>query len=101
MGAGGYRPVLIGRLHAIGPDQLHGYAERLVGDHGPNYIGGKPVDHGELDGTAGPYRVSLRKSGRGQSAYQVHDEYVTAATINYLRELGIASARDHRPNPSV
>ena len=24
MGAGGYRPVLIGRMHSRGPDQLHG-----------------------------------------------------------------------------
>ena len=31
LGAGGRRPVLIGRLHAMGPDQLHGYAERHVG----------------------------------------------------------------------
>ena len=99
MGAGGYRPVLIGRLHAIGPDQLHGYAERLVGDHGPNHIGGRPVDHGMLDGTAGPYRVSLRKSGRGQSAYQVHDEYVTAATLSYLRELGIRKRAGLSPEP--
>jgi len=28
VGAVGYRPVLAGRLHAMGPDQLHGYAER-------------------------------------------------------------------------
>ena len=28
MGAGGYRPALIGRMHSVGPDQLHGYAER-------------------------------------------------------------------------
>ena len=39
MGAAGYQPVLIGRMHSLGPDQLHGYAERLVGDHGPNYHG--------------------------------------------------------------
>ena len=89
MGAARYRPVLIGRMHALGPDQLHGYAERLVGDHGPNYSGGKPVDHGMLAGTAGPARVSLKKSGIGQSAYQVHDEYVTAATVDYLNRLGI------------
>src|SRR4051794_28091684 len=31
MGAAGYQPVLTGRMHAIGPDQLHGYAERFVG----------------------------------------------------------------------
>ena len=90
MGAGGYRPVLIGRMHSVGPDQLHGYAERLVGDHGPNQPGGQGVDHGQLSGTAGPGRVSLRLSGHGQSAYQVHDEDVTAATVDYLNRLGVA-----------
>ena len=89
MGATGYRPVLIGRMHSIGPNQLHGYVERLVGDHGPNYLGGQGVDHGMLSGTAGPARVSLQKSGAGQSAYQVHDEDVTVATVNYLNRLGV------------
>jgi choline-sulfatase len=89
MGAGGYRPTLIGRMHAVGPDQLHGYAERLVGDHGPNQLGGRGADHGELTGTAGPSRVSLTKSGPGQSAYQVHDEDVTAAAIAWLNRLGV------------
>ena len=89
MGAGGYKPVLIGRMHANGPDQLHGYADRLVGDHGPNHSGGFGVDHGPLSGTAGPQRVSLEKAGHGQSAYQVHDEDVTAATVAYLNRLGV------------
>jgi choline-sulfatase len=89
MGAAGYHPVLIGRMHSLGPDQLHGYAERLVGDHRPNYPGGKPVDHGEFEGTQDPGRISLTHSGSGQSAYQVHDEYVTAATVDYLNRIGI------------
>ncbi|GIV78388.1 MAG: sulfatase [Litorilinea sp.] len=89
MGAAGYRPALIGRMHAVGPDQLHGYVERLVGDHSPNHIGGSPVDRGALDGTAGPERISLVRSGAGQSAYQVHDEYVAAAAVDYLNRLGI------------
>lgn len=88
MGAGGYRPALIGRMHALGPDQLHGYAERLVGDHGPNHLGGRGVDHGELTGTAGPARVSLVKSGPGQSAYQVHDEDVTDCAVEWLQAQG-------------
>jgi len=66
MGAAGYRPVLIGRMHAVGPDQLHGYAERLVGDHSPNHIGGSSVARGVLDGTAGPERISLQRSGAGK-----------------------------------
>jgi choline-sulfatase len=99
MGAGGYRPVLIGRMHAIGPDQLHGYAERLVGDHGPNQLGGQGVDHGELSGTAGPDRISLKKSGHGQSAYQVHDEEVTAETVDYLNRLGGKNQAGQPPEP--
>lgn len=89
MGAGGYRPVLVGRMHALGPDQLHGYADRLVGDHGPNYPGNPGADHGELAGTTGPHRVSLRKSGHGQNAYQVHDEDVTAAAVDFLNRTGV------------
>ncbi len=89
LGAAGYRPLLIGRMHALGPDQLHGYAERLVGDHSANHNGGRAVDRGVLDGTAGPERISLVRSGCGQSAYQVHDEDVTAATVDTLNRLGV------------
>jgi choline-sulfatase len=90
MGAAGYHPVLVGRMHSLGPDQLHGYAERLVGDHSPNHIGSvQQVDRGVLNGTAGPHRISVERSGRGQSAYQVHDEDVVAAAVNYLNRLGV------------
>ena len=90
MGAAGYRPLLVGRMHSRGPDQLHGYAERLVGDHSANHVGGFPdVDHGMLTRCNAPERISLRRSGPGQNAYQVHDEYVTAATVQRLNELGI------------
>ena len=55
MGAADYHPVLIGRMHGLGPDQLHGYAERLVGDHGGNYPGS-----GEAPKNM---RASLQQSG--------------------------------------
>ena len=99
MGAAGYRPVLIGRMHAVGPDQLHGYAERLVGDHSPNHIGGSSVARGVLDGTAGPDRISLQRSGPGQMAYQVHDEYVTAATVDALNQLGVQKRANGQVDP--
>lgn len=99
LGAGGYHPVLIGRMHAMGPDQLHGYAERLVGDHGPNYPGGADAQRGPLEGTAGPARISLRHSGVGQSGYEVHDEYVTAATVDYLNRLGVARRAGQAADP--
>jgi len=99
MGAAAYHPVLVGRMHSVGPDQLHGYAERYVGDHSGNYIGGRGPDRGVLDGTAGPDRASLVKSGPGQSAYQVHDEYVAAATVDYLNRLGVKKRADGAINP--
>ncbi len=99
LGAAGYHPVLIGRMHSVGPDQLRGYTERLVGDHGPNFPGGGDVPRGVLEGTAGPARVSLDRSGAGQSGYQVHDEDVTAATVRYLNQLGTARRASHDQEP--
>ena len=89
MGVAGYRPALIGRMHAVGPDQLHGYCERLVGDHSANFPGIPMAHRGALQGTAGPERISLRNSGAGQSGYQVHDEDVTAAAVDWLNRLGV------------
>ena len=89
LGASGCRPVLIGRLHSIGPDQRRGYEERLVGDHSPNYAGAGPVpDRGALNGTAGPDHVSLAMSGAGQSGYEVHDEEVTDDAVRLLQREG-------------
>ena len=99
MGAGGYQPVLIGRMHSNGPDQLHGYTDRPVGDHGPNHVGGSGVTHGILAGTAGPGRVSLEKSGPGQSAYEVHDDWVTAAAVDYLNQAGLQKRSGFEPEP--
>ena len=46
-------------------------------------------ERGHGTGGAGPTRKSLEESGHGQSAYQVHDEDVTAATVHYLDRLGV------------
>src|SRR5918993_1012218 len=86
-GAAGYRPVLAGRLHAMGPDQLHGYAERMIGDHSPNWPGVPRHDLGVLDKANDPWRESLERSGAGQSAYQVKDVETVAATCDFLRSV--------------
>ncbi len=95
LGAAGYKPVQIGRMHFNGPDQLHGFTERLVGDHNPNHLGADEVDHGALHGTAGPVRVSLKLSGHGLNSYQVHDETVAARTIEFIDDH--ASKQDDQP----
>ena len=86
LGSIGYRPVQIGRMHFNGGDQLHGFTERFIGDHNPNHLGADEVDHGSLQGTAGPSRISLELSGHGQSAYQVHDQRVAERTLEFLSD---------------
>ena len=93
-GAAGYRPVQIGRMHFNGPDQLHGFTERFIGDHSPNHLGSDEVDHGGLKGTQGPNRISLKLSGHGLNAYQVHDEKVTARTVEFLDDHANSNAND-------
>ncbi|MCY3994958.1 MAG: sulfatase-like hydrolase/transferase [Rhodobacter sp.] len=96
-GAAGYDPVLVGRLHAIGPDQLHGYAKRQVGDHSPNNPGSRRQSMGVISGANDPNRQSLECAGPGLSAYQVKDEEVAAAAVQWLREFGAARNAGDRP----
>jgi len=88
LGAAGYRPTLIGRLHALGPDQLHGYVRRAIGDHSPNWIGIPRHDMGVLTDTNEPERVSIARSGAGRSAYELKDIDVAAAAVAAIEELG-------------
>lgn len=98
LGAAGYRPELIGRMHIIGPDQLHGFTARPIGDHNANWPGAPGVDHGVLAGTAGPDVVSLQRSGPGCGVYEMKDEAVAGIAAARLRELGAArQAGDRTP----
>lgn len=87
LGAAGYAPILVGRLHSIGVDQMRGYVRRLVGDHSTNWVGGVPHSLGVLNKTNDPYRVSVEKSGAGQSSYECHDDDVTEAALTLLDEI--------------
>lgn len=84
LGAAGHWPELIGRMHAMGPDQLHGYAHREVGDHSPNWVGVPRHDMGPLEETNNPQPESLVACGAGQSAYELKDRDVTDATLAAL-----------------
>ena len=92
LGAAGYRTILCGRMHSVGPDQLHGYCERDVGDCSPNWPGAKRQDLGVLSGAQGPSLVSLTRSGRGQSGYEVVDRATTAAALARIEEIRRARA---------
>jgi len=84
LGAGGYRPVLCGRMHFVGPDQRHGFVERLVGDHGPTDAAQREHPMGPFDGTTGQDAANLASSGPGVAPVMQYDKAVTEATVSYL-----------------
>jgi choline-sulfatase len=85
LGAAGLAPTLIGRMHSMGPDQLHGYVVREIGDHSPNWIGVPRHDMGVLANTNDPGRNSVVKSGPGQMSYELKDLDVAEAAEAWLR----------------
>ena len=42
----GYRTILSGKMHFVGPDQLHGFEERLTSDVVPSDFGWSPQPGG-------------------------------------------------------
>jgi len=88
LGAVGYDPILIGRLHSIGPDQLHGFASRKVFDHSSDWYGGSEYSLGVLDKAQRPFKESIFNSGPGQMSYEILDREVTAETVKYLENFG-------------
>lgn len=90
-GAAGYKPTLIGRMHAIGPDQLHGYARREVGDHITDWYGGADYTLGPLDKAQRCFEEAISKSGPGQCSFELIDREVTDRSLTFLDD--VASQR--------
>ena len=87
LSAAGYETISVGRLHVLGPEQSRGFGTRLVGDHSPNWPGVSRHDMGILRRTHGPNRISVERSGCGNSAYQSVDEATLDASLNQLDAL--------------
>lgn len=84
----GYHTVLSGRMHFIGPDQRHGFLERLVGDVGPYAVRGSgtgrwtplPPDLGHMEKPA-----PLLTVGAGNTVNLDFDRDVTNAACDWMR----------------
>lgn len=97
LGAAGYDCRLVGRMHFYGPDQLHGFAQRPIGDIGPGWPGAKPPDIGPLTEARGNHGSQVRGSGRGETSYQAYDAAVAECGLKTLDEL--ARNRDATGRP--
>ena len=73
----GYGTVLCGRMHFNGPDQRHGFEQRIIGDVSPQ-LGHIPID------TTGQTAAGVRVAGPGRTAYSRYDEDVTQAACRFL-----------------
>lgn len=78
----GYDTYLCGRMHFIGPDQHHGFQERIF----PDGVSCQSPPAGELTGTSGFSRASIEKSGPGQNHYLLYDKHVIERACSFIEE---------------
>jgi choline-sulfatase len=95
--AAGYQTALSGKMHFCGPDQLHGFEERLTTDIYPSDFGWTP-DWRRFDERPGWYHTmeSVIQAGSCTRTNQIDfdDEVVVAARQKLF---DIARGKDHRP----
>lgn len=94
---GGYRTILSGKMHFVGPDQLHGFEERLTTDIYPADFGWTP-DWTDIATRPSWYHSmdSVLNAGVALRTNQLdYDEEVVYATRRKLFDL----ARDTDPRP--
>ncbi|GAB1582876.1 sulfatase-like hydrolase/transferase [Phyllobacterium phragmitis] len=87
LSAAGYDCRLVGRMHFYGPDQLHGFNERPIGDIGATYPGAPPPDIGPLTRGRGNRGPELEYSGAGETSYQAYDLAVAEQAQEILQAL--------------
>ncbi len=96
--AAGYRTVLSGKMHFVGPDQLHGFEERRTTDIYPADFGWTPNWHHPLDRVDWWYHNmdSVTGAGVAEATNQLRfDDEVGHHAIRALHDL--APRRDGRP----
>lgn len=94
----GYQTVLSGKMHFIGPDQLHGFEERLTTDIYPADFGWTP-DWEHPDHRPGWYHnmLSVVQAGECVTSNQLdYDEEVAFLANRKLREI-VRDEEDERP----
>lgn len=95
----GYRTVLAGKMHFVGPDQLHGFEERLTTDIYPADFGWTP-DWTRFEDRPSWYHSmdSVLTAGPCIRTNQLDfDEEVTFATKRKLFEIAREKGKDDRP----
>lgn len=94
----GYKTCLSGKMHFVGPDQLHGFEERITTDIYPSDFGWTP-DWSQTDYPFAPSVMSLRgvvEAGLCKRSLQLdYDEEVCFTSVKKIYDY--ARDRDRRP----
>lgn len=93
----GYHTALSGKMHYVGPDQLHGYGERLTTDIiGADFVLTPDWRQGEHSNPAGATVRMVKQSGVCQRSLQIdYDDEVEHCALQKLWDL--ARAPQERP----
>ncbi len=84
LGVAGYETVLCGRMHFEGPDQMHGFERRIMGDFTRNFPGMSGVSLAGLPAGTGQSRNAVATAGAGRTSIQSYDEAVTDAACEFI-----------------
>ena len=90
----GYDTVLSGKMHFIGPDQLHGYHRRLTTDVFPANIDWVPDPKGEEKGGHAFNYVPPNVGVRSWTKFLAYDEETQFRALEYIRSRGYAKAEN-------
>ena len=96
----GYETVLTGKMHFIGPDQLHGFGRRLTTDVFPAGVDWVPVPDADGRFPAGGHArhyVDPDPGVRTWTQFMAFDEETQFRAVEYLRERGRAGSRPRAP----
>jgi choline-sulfatase len=92
--AAGYRTVLCGKMHFVGPDQLHGFEERWVSDIYPaSFEWTRSNRQGAAVNDGAQNIHSVNEAGPGETEDMLYDELVVERATAGLPSL----LRDRRP----
>ncbi len=93
----GYRTLLSGKMHFVGPDQLHGFDERLTTDIYPSFFHWTPNWRKGVYPNPGTSVAQLKDAGRCRWSLQLdYDEEVHFRALERLRALA-RDRSDRRP----
>lgn len=99
LSAAGYRTMLSGKMHFVGPDQSHGYVERLTTDIYPTDFGWTP--DWERAVPFAPTTLNMRsvvEAGTCKRSLQIdYDEEVNHQAVQALYDLGRDARRGEQP----